>query len=53
MKKLRVLLVDDEIMIREGFKKLLTGKPMSVSLSARQRMEWKQLQKLMRSSLIL
>lgn len=31
----------------------LTGKPMSVSLSARQRMEWKQLQKLMRSSLIL
>ena len=52
MKKLRVLLVDDEIMIREGFKKL-TGKPMSVSLSARQRMEWKQLQKLMRSSLIL
>ena len=24
MKKLRVLLVDDEIMIREGFKKLFT-----------------------------
>lgn len=27
MKKLRVLLVDDEIMIREGFSACLTGKP--------------------------
>ena len=54
MKKLRVLLVDDEIMIREGFKKLFDWEAHeSVSLSARQRMEWKQLQKLMRSSLIL
>lgn len=26
MKLLRVLLVDDEIMIREGFKRLLTGR---------------------------
>ena len=30
MKKLRVLLVDDEIMIREGFKRLLTGRLMTV-----------------------
>ena len=34
MKKLRVLLVDDEIMIREGFKRLFDWAPRSAPTSS-------------------
>lgn len=38
MRKLRVVLVDDEIMIREGFKNYLTGAHMTVKSWVRRRM---------------
>lgn len=41
MKKLRVLLVDDEIMIREGFKRLFDWARTTARSSVRRRTGWK------------
>ena len=41
MKKLRVLLVDDEIMIREGFSGSLTGKATTARWWERPRTAWR------------
>ena len=42
MKKLRVLLVDDEIMIREGFKRSLTGRPTTARWRTRPETAWRR-----------
>ena len=42
MKKLRVLLVDDEIMIRKGFKRSLTGRPKTARWRARPATAWRR-----------
>lgn len=41
MKKMRVVLVDDEIMIREGFKKLFNWKSTTAKWWARLQTAWK------------